>query len=348
MCGGRHGKRDIARHLLLLEGSILSVVLDASEENAASHLSVSINPRIPYIYIHLPGLSMYERILHASDYIARFKYVCMVAVDDMILDDAILHILKMRHNSEIAVDRPRLVIGFGPSINYVPRTSNRRGYLFSPPYLSVLNGESLLPYQYWQSLKHMLSHADSHQRLMGMIACVGAYPFVYSIYSSVEFLKLTKVHAQSAVQASIGISTARSYVLHEYLTIALAALLSPITVSTSLFRLVNHDPLSEGATADYDHRTCLSSISECNSDYVYFATASQLCSDAFGINQSILTLLYSGYLCLAVTSLHKLQGAAQNVQHLRRNTPYQRHSLQDLLSSCQSYHALNVLRSLVS
>lgn len=334
LAGGRYNHKHIAFHLNSLEGSIHTIVLDGSSFYSGDYLKSEVSQQVNYSYVHLPGTGLIERLNAGKDSIRDFETSTIVGVDDLIVDQSIFQIIDETFNSSNKKNSS-LIRGFGPDLSYYPSSAEKKARFFLMPRRHPICGTSIDFIKYWSKLGEILSLSDGICRLFTMISSSGFFPFVYATYNTRLLLGHTESIIRAFNDANIEVQSCKAGILHEFTTVASAALLSEIYIANSIYRLGNYSIGSAGGDITYNYRTILdSSNDDVQQIYLFFKYYSSHMTDYCDIGSEFSDLLMAAYLLLANISKLALGFALNDNVLLNPKGNYQKLQLREL--SCQA------------
>lgn len=342
ICGGRHGANHISTHLNACQSSsIMTIVLDGSHENCSEYLKKAVTKKNKYQYVHEPGLNYIQRIKNAQNIICTFKYITLVAVDDLIFDESINDVIS---NNVLTKDlEESIIIGFGPDVNYMSSSKGEGGRLNYLPKNLIAKEKIVGPHEYWSTLKRCLAQDDPLRRLFGMVLNVGFFPFVYSTYQPDKLLNVIDAHINAMNVASIDANSAKASILFEFLIVSISTLASPIYVTTKTFRLGNYTASSEGGNLSYNHRTMIANLSDQNQNSKYFKSSCDYLQQYIE-TQVHAEILQAAYSSLCLTSLSMAQCIKLSNDDFNPSMNFQREALIELLSSLSSHKSIEMIK----
>ena len=346
-CGGSHGFKDILKALKSYRHSVFkNIVLDGSEASCQDRLESILGDYNNYQYFHMPGVTFAGRIARLPSLNLTANYVTLSAVDDLIPDEAIIEILDSHSHSALKTNS-KIIIGCGPDATYSTNAYTNKSFIWLMPKTYVRYHSTIDFFTYWDKIKHALSRRTGHERLSMLISDIGFLPFVYATYDIASLSALASAHLMAINEAGISKNSAKSGVLFEFLITAVSVCASPVFISSSLYKVGNYQPGSEGSNSDFNHRTILEFANDHAQIFAYFEIASACINLDIHIKISPY-LLMSMYLGLAAVSAGLLS-LSTNLANLKAfSSSYQHDEKLKALSTIKWHSTLTMLREAIS
>jgi hypothetical protein len=264
----------------------------------------------------LPG-----KILKAKGIIDRYQYVVLCGVDDLIPDESLM---GMPDSSSYSIEA--LAIAFGIDISYIPRTINTEPGIFAMPRFSLSREEVISQDEFWNTLAITITLEDKCLRVIKFYSDLSMFPFVYSIYNTKELLNFCRCFMAALRSCKISANSSFASILFEYTIITTSLIVSKIHFSNHIFRLNNYS-LSSAGSDTYNYREIAGKPDELVKVYKLF----QHFSSMYYINDpnkadTLLNLLYAGYMLASMQSFIMLKLSNQASSKLDLSSPYQRES----------------------